>query len=95
MQDNGKGMAEFKIPGNLKEFALFSYPINHLEKKDKVRFYYALKGRDGKSGIIKMYEIEQVARGALIVPISHKEDVASFLEGWGCKYEIRRVFLER
>ena len=30
---------------------IYTYSTKHLPKKDKVRFYYALKGRDGKTGI--------------------------------------------
>ena len=34
---------------------LFTYSLSHLTYSDKIRFYYALKGRDGKSGIVKDY----------------------------------------
>ena len=35
----GKGVADYL------EMTLFSYALSHLQPKDKVRFYYALKGR--------------------------------------------------
>ena len=50
-----------------KSMFLFSYSTQHLLKKDKIRFYYAVKGRDGKSGIVKDYKIEQLGRAVMLV----------------------------
>ena len=51
---------------------IFSYAISQLKIKDKVRFYYALKGRDGKSGIIKFYNIDQLGKTVLLVDKKHE-----------------------
>ena len=79
---------------NYRSSALFTYSIEHLAIKDKVRFYYALKGRDGKSGIVKQYKIEQLGRAVLFVPENFADDVESFLKFWKCEYQRERV-LER
>jgi len=55
------------LPKREEASVIFIYSLTHLAVKDKVRFYYALKGRDGKSGIIKQYNIEQLAKGVLII----------------------------
>ena len=47
-----RGRVEISVE-NYKEMSIFTYSIEHLLKKDKIRFYYAIKGRDGKSGIFK------------------------------------------
>ena len=47
-----------------REMVLFTYSTIHLLKKDKIRFYYALKGRDGKSGIVKRDKIDHLASGS-------------------------------
>jgi hypothetical protein len=75
--------------------AIFSYSIAHLLKKDKIRFYYALKGRDGKSGIVKRCKIEQLGRAVLFVHKEYEKDVKEFLDYWKCKYKIKKVFVEK
>ena len=80
----------------LVEKVIFTYLINHLAQKDKVRFYYALKGRDGKTGIIKKWKIEQLAKGVLLVDVGREEeDVTEFLEFWKCVYKKRKVYVEQ
>ena len=79
------------IVGEEGDNAIYNYSTKHLEKKDKVRFYYALNGRDGKSGIIKSYGIEHIGRGVLLVPGKFINDVKEYLELWKCEYKIRRV----
>jgi len=59
------------------EKALYTYSLKHLKIKDKVRFYYALKGRDGKTGIIKLYSIEQLAKGVLLVSNKSTKNVST------------------
>ena len=74
-----------------KEFIIFTYSLKHLLVKDKVRFYYALKGRDGKSGVVKAYQIEQLGRTVLLVPLEVSTKVEEFLQYWKCDYAKRRV----
>ena len=74
---------------------LFSYNTEHLLKKDKIRFYYALKGRDGKSGIVKACNIDHLGRTVLLVPEKFSKEVKEFLELWKCKFEIREVLLKK
>jgi len=76
-----------------KKKQIFNYKINHLQVKDKVRFYYALKGRDGKSGIIKDYKIEQLAKGVLLVSEKYIEHTEGFLKFWKCDYNKNEVFM--
>ncbi len=73
---------------------IFTYSTEHLLKKDKVRFYYALKGRDGKTGIVKRCAIEQLGRTVLLVPTKHAADVDEFLKYWKCEFQQRRVLVE-
>ena len=78
-----------------REMSIFMYSLEHLQKKDKVRFYYALKGRDGKTGIVNAYKIEQLGRAVLLVSVNHEYDVSEFLTYWKCKFESRRIFAEK
>ena len=66
--------------GFLKKYFLFTYSTEHLSKTDKVRFYYALKGRDGRSGIVIDYNIVHLGRTVLLVPEKFDENVNDFLK---------------
>ena len=74
---------------------IFTYSTEHLLKKDKVRFYYALKGRDGKTGIVKRCKIEQLGRTVLLVPEKSAPEVDDFLKYWKCEFQQRRVLVEK
>ena len=78
-----------------KDMILFTYSTKHLLKKDKIRFYYALKGRDGKSGIVKSCNIDHLGRTVLLVPIKFAQEVKEFLELWECKFETREVLIKK
>ncbi|MBD3361808.1 hypothetical protein GF358_03380 [Candidatus Woesearchaeota archaeon] len=80
---------------NYNPKVIFTYSTEHLPKKDKVRFYYALKGRDGKSGIAKKYKIEQLGRAVLMVNSKFEKPVEEFLSLWNCKFKKRRVLVEK
>lgn len=75
--------------------SIFTYSIKHLLKKDKIRFYYALKGRDGKSGVVKDWKIEQLGRAVLLVSIEFEKNVSEFLDYWKCRFESRKVLVEK
>jgi len=74
---------------------IFTYAIEHLAKKDKIRFYYALKGRDGRSGIVTKWKIEQLGRAVLLVPSKFESHVNEFLSFWKCRFKTRRVLVEK
>jgi len=78
-----------------KEMILFTYSTEHLLKKDKIRFYYALKGRDGKSGIVKSCNIDHLGRTVLLVPIKFAQEVKEFLELWKCKFSSKEVLVKK
>ncbi|MBS3177013.1 hypothetical protein J4457_07315 [Candidatus Woesearchaeota archaeon] len=82
-----------KKNSDLKPYTIFSYNTIHLLKKDKIRFYYALKGRDGKTGVVKQYQITQLGRTVLLVPQKYAIPVEDFLKYWKCKYRSREAFL--
>ncbi|MBW2984272.1 hypothetical protein KY361_04105 [Candidatus Woesearchaeota archaeon] len=81
--------------GSYAEMVLFTYSTEHLLKKDKVRFYYALKGRDGKTGIVKRYRIDHLGRTVLLVPIKFSKEVTEFLELWKCRFKTKEVLIKK
>lgn len=80
---------------NLREYIIYTYSTEHLAKKDKVRFYYALKGRDGISGIVKRLNIDHLGRTVLMVRKEYEQDVDQFFEVWKCPIEKREVYMKR
>lgn len=71
---------------SIRHMIIFTYSTEHLEKKDKVRFYYALKGRDGKSGLVKNFNINHLGRTVLMARRDHEEDIDDFFKIWKCEY---------
>lgn len=77
-----------------KKMLIYTYSTKHFSKNDKVRFYYALKGRDGKSGIVKEMKIEHLGRTVLLVPQKYKDDMDQFIRIWNIPYTIRKVIVD-
>ncbi len=78
-----------------REMSIFTYSTEHLAQKDKVRFYYALKGRDGVSGVVRAWRIEQLGKTVLLVDAACKNDVTEFLQFWKCVFQERKVYVEQ
>jgi len=89
-----KETIDVKGYGKHVPMVIFTYNTEHLLKKDKVRFYYALKGRDGKTGIVKRCHIEQLGRAVLLVPVKFAQDAHGFLKYWKCEYQSREVLVK-
>lgn len=80
---------------NGRNMLIYTYSTEHLAKKDKVRFYYALKGRDGKSGLVKNLRIEQLGRTVLLVPQRYREDMEQFIRLWNLPFTTRKVIVDK
>ena len=86
-------MPEFSR-SKLVRYAIFSYSTEHLAKKDKVRFFYSLKGRGKKTGIIKNSNTEQLGRTVLLTQITNANKIQDFLNSWHCKFQKREVLIQ-
>lgn len=81
------------FPG-FKHRIIYSYSTKHLLFKDKVRFYYGLKGRQGDAGIIKDCRIKQLGKTVLLVSLKYDKDLEEFLNYWKCKYTKHEVMIK-
>ncbi|ALM76223.1 nucleotidyltransferase domain-containing protein [Thermococcus barophilus] len=79
-----KPMAELM---NGKAYTLFRFTLDGLERKERVKFQYALKGRDMKSGLLKELNGQQLGAWVVLIPIHHTYKFKQFLELWNIKYE--------
>jgi hypothetical protein len=77
-----------------KPMFLYTYKTEHLPLKDKVRFYYALKGRDGKSGVAREFKIQHIGRAVLLVDAKYDDDIIQFFKVWNLPYTRRKVLAE-
>ena len=88
-------MKHVKTSYNGKKMILVTYNSSILKNKDKVRFYYALKGRNGISGIIKHYNIEFLGKGVLLIPFKHEKNIREFFTMWDLPYTLKEISLEK
>ncbi len=86
-------MQKREIERDLISKIIISYSIEHLPKTEKVKFFYALKGRNGKEGFIPKNNIKQLGRAVLLVPSESKFETFNFLKIWGCKFDKQEVLL--
>ena len=88
-----KGEFNTNLIANPNHKIILSYSIEHLEKTEKVKFFYALKGRNGKQGFIPKNKIKQLGRAVLLVPAESSSEAINFLKLWGCKFDKQEVLL--
>ncbi|MFH1510454.1 MAG: hypothetical protein ABIF10_02085 [Candidatus Woesearchaeota archaeon] len=79
-------MEKAKKIGKLKEHVLLSYSTEHLQKKDKVRFFYALNGRTEK-GLIERTKAERVGRTVLMASPKYLQEFKEFFSYWKCSWK--------
>lgn len=72
---------------------LITYDSVNLSYNNKIRFYYALKGRDGKSGIVKLYKINFLGKKVFMIDNSFINEIKSFLNQWNLKYTITEILI--
>jgi hypothetical protein len=77
-----------------KEKVLFTFSTQKFLKKDKIRFYYGLKGRDGKSGIVKATKAEHLGSAVILVDIKHEKEWEDFFNLWKIPFQKKRVLVE-
>lgn len=78
-----------------QRMALVNYSINHLQNKDKIRFYYALKGRDGRSGMVKLMKAIYLNRSVIMVRAKFSKEIKEFLGFWRCNYKILYIYVKK
>ena len=73
---------------DIENKVVLKYNSSHLSGSNKVRFFYALKGRGLSQGIIARTESIQLAKSILIVPLEKMQDITEFFRFWKCKFEV-------
>ena len=76
-----------------KKMLLITYDSSSLKYNDKVRFYYALKGRDGISGIMKLYNINFLSKKVFLLDPKYLNEIKSFFNQWKLKFTISEIII--
>ncbi|MBS1266108.1 MAG: hypothetical protein MAG795_00073 [Candidatus Woesearchaeota archaeon] len=84
---------EAQVEKTVKKVALVTYSLTNLSHSDKTRFGYALKGRSGKGGMLKLVNGEHVGRNNILFPLEKLPEIKDFLSTWKIQYKVRR-FIE-
>ena len=76
-----------------KPFYIFTYSLSGLSHSKKVIFGYALGGRRGQEGLLKLNKCEQLGKGAIKVPLEHAEEFKDFFEKQNVKYRVHMALI--
>lgn len=78
---------------NLQPLVLITYLLESKSASDKVRFSYALYGRNKGEGLLGKISGRTVGKGSILIPISQQEVIRAFFKQWEVEYQEQRVFL--
>lgn len=76
---------------NIKNYTLFKYGLENMDRNMKTKYNYALKGREDSKGVLEELGGEHLSSGTVLVPIPKTEEFKGFLERWGIDYEEYRL----
>lgn len=81
------------IQSSLKSMVLFSYSTSRLTKTDRVKFFYALNGRN-KLGILDRLNALHLGIAVVLVPSAYAEKFQAFLNSWHVSFEKMEILME-
>ena len=70
---------------------IYLYDLKGFTQSDKVRFFYALKGRGENSGVLKRVNGKSLGRGVLSVPTESDSEMQQFFLDWEIPFNRRPV----
>lgn len=68
--------------------AYLKYDIKNLKGSNRIKFYYALIGRDNKNGFLTKIEATRFSDNVIICNYSEIEKLKEFFESWKITYEV-------
>ena len=76
---------------SIKDRQIYVYSTSHLTPTERVKFFYALKGRNGKPGILDTTQSIFLAKSVLSVLHSQSGEIEQFLKTWDCNFSVKKV----
>lgn len=74
-------------------YLLVTYSLTDLSQTQKVKFYYALKGRGTTKGFLEKTGALSLARSVFLIQAGELALTEAFVKAWKCHYHIRQVYL--
>lgn len=68
--------------------AFIKYSLDNIKGSKRTQFYYALNGRDGKTGFLKEIGAQRFSENIIICDYAIIEKIKDFFEQWEIKYEL-------
>lgn len=78
----------------LKQMVLFTYSTDNLANKDKVKFFYAMNGRNNNPGILAKFESVHFGVTAILAPKKSRDDLILILKKWNILFKMREMLVE-
>lgn len=76
---------------SIKNRQIYVYSSSHLTPTERVKFFYALKGRNGNPGILDTTQSVFFAKSVLSVLPNQSEEIEQFLKEWNCKFYVKKI----
>lgn len=89
---NNKNVSE-KL--GFESYVLFWYNLAKLKTSDKVRFSYALFGRDKKDSLLGKLNGKSLGKGVLLIPVNKEDEIRDLFFEWELPFERRRILAEK
>ena len=77
---------------NGEGYSLFNINLHGLDKNQRKKFNYALKGRNGDGGVLKEINGKYLGPWVVLIPIESTYKFKEFLDFWGVEFESYLMF---
>lgn len=67
------------------------YSLIKLKKKDKIRFNYALNGKQGEYGLLKKYSCKLLKPGLIEISPEYEKIFSDTIKGFNVDFEIKKI----
>lgn len=76
-----------------ESFVLFTYNLANLIQNEKIKFNYALNGRDKGKGVLQLSNGTSLGKGVVQIPIENSISFEEFLQRWNIKFKKRNCLI--
>ena len=70
---------------------IYVYSSSHLTSTERVKFFYALKGRNRTPGILESTQAIFLAKSVISVSKENANEIEAFLKTWKCKFSTKKT----
>ena len=74
-----------------RSYIMATYSLKNMKQSDKVRFSYALYGREKNQGFLNEIKGKEIGKGSILVPVEKQDLLKKFFEQWRIEYKEQRV----